>query len=857
MWGKIKQKIYFLFFKNPKRTYFYSVFIATLFLGAASGAFFNALIFPMKVKELESYTPPMPTKIYDVKGRLIYEFYQENREYTPYEDIPVNLIKATLATEDDHFFKHYGFSPWRILMAIFIDVVHFQKLQGASTITLQLSKVLFLSPEKKIMRKIKELLYGLQIERMYSKKEILSFYFNQINYGKDTFGIGASAKVLFHKNIADVNLGEAALLAGLPKAPNYYAPSRNPKNAYYRQRTVLLSMVKKRDVPASLVEPTLDKFWSDYGSSITKPRAAASFDSSQVAPHFVEYIRRRLERDLGKEALYKGGLKVYTTLNLDHQIAAQKYLKESLENRDEIFAAREKRIDKRLDETVYAPLQTLSTLFNIPDVGLGKVMAKERLRKGLSDDFIKRMKSLALLTGNGVIFSKFNELDLKLQESDSFNKTQGAFVSIEPSTGYITAMVGGSTFNYNNQLNYALQSRRQVGSVIKPFIYAAAVENRLLTASNLFNDVPVSFGTGENAYYPKNYGNVFHGEITTREALAKSINTIAVKVLDMTGVPVAREFLAKIFNVEEGPAMDIKLPNNLTLALGTGSLTPYEVASAYAIFANDGKRITPYATRFITNQVGKVVYNPVNQINSQIAQVIDPGTSFIITNILTSDFKPGGTGYHPDLFQGLKQIVQSGGKTGTSSNWADAWFAGYNKNLVAVVWIGRKGNRSLGLGRTGSNMASPVWLKFMRDVLKNEPLIEFKRPSNVTEKSVSIKTGQLVADGTKGSRKEYFLLGTSPSIFSNNDTQVESISHFIKKAKNRGNASRASLTFLNYINKQVSPTPEPPSDAGAPENTNAQPSPPPQQPLESQSPSSAQTTDEIAAPSAFDNPNDP
>lgn len=762
-----------------------SLLFFALFAGIAGGFVAKALLNPgFVVRQLENYAPPVPTRILDVRGRVISSFYAEKREIIPFHEIPPALIQATLATEDEHFEGHYGFNPWRILKAAFVDVITLSKEQGGSTITLQLSKVLFLDHGKRFTRKIAELWYAIQIERLYTKKEILWFYFNQINYGHGCYGVEAAAQFYFRKHAHDLGTAECALLAGIPKSPVYFSPLRYPRNAIARHRLVLSNLVRKGLLTRPEAIALHEDFWLEFSSKTRVVNATVSEMERTEAPYFIEYVRDRLEKLFNRETLYKGGLTVYTTLNLDHQRAAEKYLKEKLEEQDRMRHWAMRPIREALDNEAFDQVELHALALGLP-VHTARTRRQNQVRDRLQNDAREPLKTMALLFGadrlHQVLEAGIAAADAEDNEDE---KAEGAFVSIDPSTGHITAMVGGTRFQYYNQFNRVLLARRQIGSAVKPFIYAPAIDKKLITAATPLSDAPIAFGgvrAGEDELYvPKNYDGDYKGTIPAREALRRSVNTCALLVLDKVGSETVREYAKKIFHIKTDKDLWEKFPNDVTMGLGTGAFTPMEMAQAFGVFANEGREIIPLSIRSVVGRGGEVITNFEKVVaREKRASIFSAATAFLMTDILSGVFDAGGTANRREL-DGYRLREVSSGKTGTTGNWTDAWFVGFHRYLVAAVWIGYDSNKSLGRGRTGGDLSAPVWINFMKEIYTNARPVEWKPPSDLVKVRVSRNSGKLESPNTIDGREEWFQRGTEPSEYDDSyGREVREKQHFI------------------------------------------------------------------------------
>ncbi|MEW5767927.1 MAG: penicillin-binding protein 1A [bacterium] len=611
-----------------------------------------------------------PTKVYDRNGELLAEFFELKRELVALPQVPQHLVNAFIAIEDTNFYQHRGISLRGIARAFWANFKAGRIAEGGSTITQQLAKVLFLTSEKTYARKFQEALLAIQIERRYTKEEILERYLNKIYFGHGVYGVGAAANFYFNKKVSELNLAESAMLAGLPKAPNYFSPFLHPEAAKRRQAIVLNRMVSLGFIiPEEAEQAKYDLFRSSVKNQRDNPAFKRTIAINK-APYFVEYVRQELEERYGDSAIYKGGFRVYTTLDLTMQQVAQRVLGEGL----------------------------------------------ERLNK---------------------------------DKKPGSPKIEGALIAVDPSTGHIKAMVGGSGFTKGNQVNRATQARRQPGSAFKPFLYTAAIDAGFTPTSILY-DVPVSFNIeGAKTWAPTNYDGKFRGAVTLREALEKSINVASIKLMQEVGPDQVVKY-AHAMGIE-GP-----LTPNLSLTLGTSEATPLEMAVAYSVFANQGIKVEPMSIRFIEDQEGNLLEEniPLEQ------EILSKETAYIMTSLMEGVVRRGTAASSV----GSKIDRPCAGKTGTTDNYVDAWFAGYTPNLTAVVWVGYDRNRkSLGRGQTGGRAAAPIWTAFMQEVLKDVPPYEFNVPRNVSFAIVDRKNGLLVVDKEGNVIKEVFIRGTEPT----------------------------------------------------------------------------------------------
>ena len=605
-------------------------------------------------EEIARYEPDLSTIVYDRHNRVITKLFRQNRTWVNLEDIPVVMRNAVIAAEDSEFYKHKGVDFSAIIRAFWKNVTSGRVEQGASTITQQLARNMFLTQEKTLARKIKEAILAVRLEQTFSKERILEMYLNVIYFGHGAWGIHSACQLYFNKEPKDLTLSEATLLAGIIKAPEYYSPKRHPKRAAIRQAYVLRRMVELGMISPQDAERA-KKIQLDF-QGLKKP--SLMFDS---APYFISYILfDHLLPKYGSDLVYRGGLRVYTTIDLDIQRAAE----EAIQNL----------------------------------------------------------------------------------------KSEGAIVALDPYTGEILALVGGKDFN-KSKFNRATQAYRQPGSAFKPFVYAAALEKGLRPIDHVF-DAPLSFDNGvdengeENIWSPGNYGGTYHGEVTILEALVHSYNTVAVRVGQITGIQ-------RILNLARDAGFTSPhIPADLSVALGSASITPLELASAYCIFANDGFRVQPFGIRKVTTAAGEVLesFEPLK------FQAVPPQITTTIRSMMEEVVR-SGTGRRAKI-EGYEVF----GKTGTTNEYSDAWFAGGIPNMVAVVYAGNDDHASLGKAGTGGTIAAPVWHDFVSKAKEYIPIdTTFPDTStyDVVEVQICRETGFLAGDSCP-SASILMPVGTTP-----------------------------------------------------------------------------------------------
>jgi len=719
------------------------------------------------IAALRSYQPSLVTRVYSDDNRQIGQFFVERRVLTPLSKIPPRLIQAVIAVEDSRFYRHEGLDPIRIAKALFVDLISLEMREGASTITQQLARSLFLTQEKSLTRKAKEILLALKIEGVLSKDEILEMYLNQIYFGHGAYGVQAAAKTYFSKDAADLTLAEMAFVAGLPKAPSNYSPYFYPERAKGRQGVVLRRMLDEGFV----AEP-------EFRQAYQEDLYFAKFQpQEEIAPYFLESLRQQLTATYGEELVYKGGLNVYTTLNIEMQKAAVEAVRDGLRAIDKRQGYRgplgqgpveaESRgpgasgrsaptlqVGDILEGTVVKVAAQQATVSVAGTTGVlaleDAAWARKRLRPpDFTTTDIRPTAALPELLAVGdrvLVRVKRREPSgapaLALEQEPV---VEGALIAVDPKTGAIKSMVGGYDFK-RSEFNRALSARRQPGSAFKPIIYAAAID-RGLTPSTILVDSPIIFDDPvlQKIWKPTNYEDRFYGPITMREALTFSRNVATVKLLEQIGIPTAIDFARRV-------GIASPLARDLSLALGSSGVGLLELTSALAVFAAEGRRVEPVGLRSVTDHGGTVLahYEP------SPAPVVSRETAYVITNML-EEVVQSGTGVRAKT---LGRPIA--GKTGTTNDFADAWFVGYAPNLAAGVWVGFDDRRSLGDREAGASVALPIWVAYMKAALSQLPVQAFPIPNDIVFVKVDPKTGQRAAPGGPSS-VEIFIRNTEPT----------------------------------------------------------------------------------------------
>ena len=681
--------------------------------------------------DLAEYRPKLPLRIYTADGALMGEFGEERRNLTPIREIPQVMKDAVLSIEDSRFYQHGGLDYLGLIRAGIANLGK-RKSQGASTITMQVARNVYLSTEKTYTRKIYEILLTFKLEHLLTKDQILEIYMNQIFLGNRAYGFASAAETYFGKSLKDITIAEAAMLAGLPKAPSAYNPISNPKRARSRQLYIIERMEDNNFITAKQA----------LEAKAEPLRIRPNNDKGRIHAEYVaETVRQMMFAQYGQET-YTRGLNVYTTLQSTEQNAAYQALRQGIMDfeRRQVYRGPEKFIElptnpKEMEDAIDEVLD------DHPDNGdvMSAVVLEASPKKIVA---IRQNAELLEITGDGLKPAQSGLSDkagpnIKIKrgavirvvqtpkgawEITQLPEVEGAFVAISPQDGSVRALVGGFDFA-KNKFNHVIQAWRQPGSSFKPFIYSAALEKGF-TPATVINDAPLFFDagvTGGQPWEPKNYDGTFEGPMTLRKGLAKSKNMISIRILQSVGTRNAQEWVTK-FGFDED-----KHPAYLTMALGAGSVTPMQMATGYSVFANGGMRVQPHMITRVTDHKGKILVDSPPQMVNEVNRAITPRNAFVMTSLL-QEVTRSGTAAKARVALKRDDIY---GKTGTTNDSMDAWFAGYHRNLAAVVWIGYDTPRKLGDRETGGGLSLPVWISFMETALKNMPVMDAIAPEGV------------------------------------------------------------------------------------------------------------------------------
>jgi len=744
--------------EEPKRKgkVFRTVFIGLLYffaisVGSLFGFFLSYLNRLPQIQQIENYQPSIPTHVYSEDGTPIDEFYVEKRVILrSIDQISPDIKNAIIAVEDAHYFEHPGVDPWGILRALYVNLRTGRVVEGGSTITQQLAKMLFLRPERTMERKILEAMLAVQLERKYTKQELFLFYCNQVYLGHGVYGVEAAAHYYFAKPASKLNVVESATIAALPKAPQEFSPHIHPAKSLQRRNHVLKRMLEEKFITQSV-----------YEESIKAPLGVIPpLPKTYVAPYFTEEIRKYLETKYGYAGIYESGLEIHSTLDLEMQKAADHALDKGV-----------RRLDKKQG---WRPIKTKLSAEQIKifrDPEWNTEMYPGKIVKGIAMDVTDKMATIRIgqedvqLLPDGWAWThrkSATELlgagdltDFKIQEVkdgkiaaislDQVPLVDGALIAMDIKTGKIRALIGGSDF-VTKKFDRATQAYRQTGSAFKPFIYAAAFE-RGYTPSDVMIDAPISFYDPwtKQTWAPQNYTGDFLGPMTLRRALELSRNTVAVKLLEQIGVKYAIQYIDRFDAIKN---MQPYLP----LALGASESTLINMVRAYGAFGNQGLMMEPVYIEKILDRSG----NTLEQNMPHAKEVMRADIAYLLTDVLQGVIKRGTAIKAKSLNRPIA------GKTGTTDDCTDAWFIGYTPTLICGVWVGFDEKKSLGKKETGAEAALPIWIDFMNQILKDKPVEDFQATSNIITVAIDRHTGLRATPDCTDVIIESFIAGSEP-----------------------------------------------------------------------------------------------
>lgn len=735
---------------------------------------------------LESKKPSLPSVLLDRNGKVITEFYSdEKRDIVSLETIPEFLIQGLLAWEDESFYHHHGVNPVAILRAMVNNVLG-HPVSGASTLTQQLSRTIFLNNEFSLKRKIKELWISFQLEKRYTKNEILSLYLNHVPFGYGLNGVQSASQFFFSKDVSDLSYAEAASLITVISNPTFYSFIRFPQNHKKKQKEVLAKMVRCGIIAKEDADKSFDEYWKRWQVTSQSSRGAF-YNREDEAPFFSNWVLQQIEKDLPSYNVYKDGLTIRTTLDLDYNKYADKLVKKLLEKQQKVFDDEQKKNFDVIQNKYIDAISLISHTFGLSNVNIGRDSLLKRGITTYQNDINAPLNLTAKLLG-------LDELDELTENAYSFSEAtqknnedvQAAVLAIDNATGQIITMIGGKHFDVNNRFNYAMQGRRQPGSSFKPLIYSSAFDTGRYTAATVILDEPTVFTFGsedsDDWYKPQNYGGLYYGNVSVRRALRRSLNIPAVKIFYDIGkdnnykVPIDRA--AQLLGINMQSEIDSRFGREASTVLGTGSVSLAEMVNAYSIFANQGQRRVMNSIISVEDRDGRIVWEPWADIekyyrdNKKKLQVISAQNAFLLTDILK------GTVHSPDgfLYRAKRRIIASGrpfpdvelaAKSGTTQLWSDGWVLGYSPEITTGIWIGFKQyGLSLGYGQDGAVILGDTWVDYMRmaHLSSNKDSLHFQAPANLSRIKVCVASGKLPSESCSAELvyPEYFLPGTLP-----------------------------------------------------------------------------------------------
>lgn len=772
--------------------FFFFTIILSVFLGLSLSQTKNII----ESEYITSFDTALPTKLLDINGELITEFASdEKREIISLNKLPQHMIDALITREDRIFYSHNGFSIKAVFRAV-VGKLTGKSLGGGSTLTQQIAGTLFCDrTDMSITRKLKELWWAIQMERRYSKNEILELYLNKIYFGGGTYGVNAASKYYFGHSAEEITPAEAAILVIQLSNPAFYNPFDHPNRAMERQKDVLSAMVENGYISQNQSDESFDDFWSNF--DYTRTSSSAYLMRDDKAPWFSEYIRRELGNLIyGSQNIYTSGFTVNTTLNLSHQLYAQKTMERFIRNANRDWQ-RENSRRSTSDYSTYVPItELLSLTFNLPGIKVSEQRSETISRQVFLNQINPIIDILSMMSGlDNLKVSIINRANSETKKESEKTTIEGTMVSIENGTGYISALVGGSKFDGENQFIRAVQAKVQPGSSFKPLYYSQAIDSKKFSPSTIISDTPVVFHTADGKpYIPRNFKGEWEGNVPMYWALIRSMNIPSLKVLDGIGFEDAINRATSLLGLSDDEIQDRGFVPGYPIGLGVSSVRPIEMARAFSVFASEGKAITPIAIRTVEDKNGNIILNPEKDLRKQEAQkgdnqVITAQTAFVMTKLLEMTVNNGGTLWaYKNRFEyksedGKKTWrMPAGGKTGTTQNWADAWTVGFTPYYTSAFWFGfDKPGQSLGLRLTGATLAGDAWSMYMSHISENMIPKDFSQPpTGVLQAEICKKTGQIPTEQCTDRVKLWFLEGTQPttvcSLHSNGGTSSIALS---------------------------------------------------------------------------------
>ena len=759
--------------------WFSALFFAAIVFGSLLGLGLSETVNIKNTEYITSFDTALPTKLLDINGELITEFASdEKREIISLNRLPQHMIDALLTREDRIFYKHHGFSFKAVMRAV-VGKLTGRSLGGGSTLTQQIAGTLYCDrSDMSILRKIKELWWAIQMERHLSKNEILELYLNKLYFGGGTYGVNAASKYYFGHSAEEITPAEAAILVIQLSNPAFYNPFDHPNRAMDRQKDVLNFMVKAGYISKENADDSFEDFWSNF--DYTRTSTSAYMMRDDKAPWFSEYVRRELGNMIyGSQSIYTSGFTVNTTLNLKHQQHAQRIMEKYIRIANERYQA-EHSSRSEMAFTTYIPMtELLSLVFNLPAIKVSEQRAEAIANAAYMSQINPILDVVTMMTGcNNLKVSIINRANSETKKESEKTTIEGTMVSLENDTGYITALVGGSKFDQENQFIRAVQARVQPGSSFKPLYYTEAIDSRKFTPVTPISDTPVVFHTADGKpYIPLNFKGEWEGDVEVWYALCRSMNIPSLKVLDGIGFDAAINRAVSLLGISKEELPSRAFVPGYPLGLGVCSVRPIEMARAFSIIASGGKEITPMAIRTVEDRNGNIIMNPEREIREaqrakgEAIQILSPQTAFVMSKLLENTVNGPGTlsaqswkfDYKTD--KGQKYSIHAGGKTGTTQNWADAWTVGFTPYNTAAFWFGfDKPGQSLGLKITGATLAGFAWGDYMREIHRGMLSKDFNKPAEgVIEVTVCSVSGKIPTPECRKTTTQWVLAGTQPT----------------------------------------------------------------------------------------------
>lgn len=770
--------------KIKKSTYVFvfGLFFCAIFFGAGLGLALSNTKFIKDNEQFTEFSTSLPTKLLDINGELITELAsEEKREIISIRDLPQCMLDALITREDRLFYSHHGYSVKALFRAVFGKLTG-MSLGGGSTLTQQIAGTLFCDrTDMSIRRKLKELWWAIQMERRYTKDEILELYLNKIYFGGGTYGVSAASKYYFGHDATEITPAEAAILVIQLSNPAFYNPFEYPNRAMDRQKDVLNTMVSAGYISKEQADESFDDYWADF--DYTRTATAAVFNHDDNAPWFSEYVRRELGNLIyGTEDIYSSGFTVNTTLNLKNQAVAQDVMDRYIRYANRTY---QRSTGERTNQafSVYTPMTELLALtFNLNSLKVSEQRNEAISKATYTSQINPVMDVMSLMFGvDSLKLGIVNKANQQAKVKVSKTTIEGTMIALENDTGYITSLVGGSKFDSENQFIRAVQAKLQPGSAFKPLYYSAAIDSRNFTPTSIISDTPVVFHTADGKpYIPQNFRGEWKGDVELWYALAHSMNVPSLKVLDGIGFEAGINRSIALLGIPKEEVPYRGFVPGYPIGLGVCSVRPIELARAYSVFASGGKEVTPIAIRSVEDKNGNVILNPEKEVRTALqakgaaAQVISPQTAFVMTELLQNTVRSGtlagpssnGNKLRYKDSNGRLYKIPAAGKTGTTQNWADAWAVGFTPYYTSVFWFGfDKPGQSLGLQLTGSTLSGYAWADYMKKVHNGLPMKDFSKPATgVIEATVcSVSGGILTPECGNHKVTAWYLEGTQPT----------------------------------------------------------------------------------------------